>query len=415
MNRIFKQLCLPLVALCGLTFTTSCSAPSQQKETPMSFEMVKSEMQRVPEGWMLDFVDKLKWNYCHGLETQAFLEVADQYPQYNDIIFDYVKAYCDTIIDAAGQIRTYKLTNFTLDHINPGKMVFKMWHRTHDPRLKTALDTLYKQLTLHPRVAEGGFWHKKAYPHQMWLDGLYMEAPFYAEYAKTFLTCEEQAAAFDDVVRQITVVARHTYNPANGLYHHAWDEKRQQFWADPETGKSAHVWGRALGWYAMSMVDALDFMPEDHPGRDSILHILCPLAETLYKIEEKEYGACYQVLDCIGREGNYLETTCSAMFIYTFLKGAIKGYLPQEYWTRGVEAYNNLTRHFIRHDEDGTISITRCCAVAGLGGKGNRSGSFEYYISEPIRDNDPKAVGPYIMASLLIEKYGAAGPQSLAQ
>lgn len=398
-------LCL-LTTITGWSLTSCSSQTSAQPEVPQSIRMVKSEMQRMPEGWMIDFSKGLKWNYCHGLEIQSFLEAADQYAQYNDLIFDYAKAYCDTIIDADGQIRKYRLSNFTLDHINPGKMVFKMWHRTQDPRLKVALDTLYKQLTLHPRVAEGGFWHKKVYPHQMWLDGIYMEAPFYAEYALNFLKGEEQQAAFADVVNQIMVAARHTYNPETGLYHHAWDEMRQQQWADPETGRAPHVWGRALGWYTMAMVDVLDFLPADNPGRDSILSVLQPLAETLLKIGDKESGAWLQVLDCPGREGNYLETSCSAMFIYTFLKGALKGHLPAAYWDHGVQAYHNLTRNFVRENEDGTLSLTRSCAVAGLGGKPYRSGTFEYYINEPIRENDPKAIGPYIMASLLIEKYG---------
>lgn len=404
MKKLTNRFVKPILAT---AFCMLLIAPTfAKKETPQSIKMVKSEMSRMPEAWMIDFSPKLKWNYCHGLELQAFMDAADQYKEHADIIYDYAKAYCDTIIDAKGQIRMYRLTNYTLDHVNPAKILFRMYDRTGDSRLKTALDTIYKQLTLHPRVAEGGFWHKKVYPHQMWLDGIYMGSPFYAEYAKTFLKGEEQVKAYDDVVRQFTVIARHTYDAKTGLYRHAWDESKQQKWADKTTGQAPHVWGRALGWYCMAMVDVLDFLPENHPGRDSILNILQPLCKQLVKIQDQESGAWYQVLDCMGQEGNYQETSCTAMFAYTFLKGAQKGYLPAEYWQHGVKAYDGLNRYFIRTDKDGTISLTRVCGVAGLGGKPYRSGSFDYYVHEIVRDNDPKGVGPYIMASLLVEKYG---------
>lgn len=401
-SSLFGVVPLLFAATCALT--TACA--NAQQEEPMSVRMVKSEISRMPEAWMIDFSTKLKWNYCHGLELQAFMQVADQYPQYADLIYDYALAYTDTIIDPNGQIRVYKLRNFTLDHVNPAKILFKLYDRTGDARLKTALDTVYKQLTLHPRVAEGGFWHKKVYPHQMWLDGIYMEAPFYAEYAKRYLSGEEQAAAYDDVVRQFTIIARHTYDPKTGLYRHAWDESREQQWADPKTGQAPHVWGRALGWYCMAAVDVLDLLPTGHPGCDSILNILRPLCGQLVKIQDPESGAWYQVLDCMGREGNYQETSCTSMFAYTFLKGALRGYLPAEYWQYGVKAYEGLNKYFIRADDDGTISLTRVCGVAGLGGNPYRSGSFDYYVNEIIRDNDPKGVGPYIMASLLVEQNG---------
>ncbi len=386
-----------------LVLLTACSAKPGTQSEPNSVRMVQSEIVRMPSAREIDFNTRLRWNYTHGLELQAMLMTARQYPQLDATVADYVRGYMDSIITPDGQILTYKLSNYTLDHINPGKMMFMWYDRTGDPRFRTALDTLYSQLTTHPRVSEGGFWHKKAYPWQMWLDGIYMEAPFYAQYAQRFLSDSVRDAAFDDVVRQFTVIARHTYDPANGLYRHAWDESRQQQWADSVTGQAPHVWGRALGWFAMAMVDVLDFLPVDYSGRDSILAILRPLAGSLVKIEDPATGAWYQVLDQGQREGNYLETSCTAMFAYTFLKGAKQGYLPDEYWDRGIRALEGLNTHFIRQDDDGTISLTRVCGVAGLGGKPYRDGSFDYYVNEIIRDNDPKGVGPYIMASLLAE------------
>ena len=383
--------------------TIACTA-GQETAEPNAVRMVKSEIIRMPDASMIDFNTALKWNYTHGLELQSFMLAAAQHPEIAQTVWDYATAYLDTIIAPDGQIRKYKVANFTLDHVNPGKMLFIAYDRTPDPRYRTAMDTLYKQLTLHPRVAEGGFWHKKAYPHQMWLDGIYMEAPYYAEYAARFLTGDGQKAAFDDVVNQFRVCYAHTYDPANGLLRHAWDESKEQKWADPETGQAPHVWGRALGWYCMALVDVLGILPQDYEGRAVLLEQLNALAPALAKIQDKDTGAWYQVLDQGQREGNYLETSCTSMFAYTFLKAAKNGWLPAEYWETGMKALDGLNRNFIREDADGTISLTRVCGVAGLGGTPYRDGSFEYYVGEIIRDNDPKGVGPYIMASLLAEQ-----------
>ncbi|MBQ0057354.1 MAG: glycoside hydrolase family 88 protein [Bacteroidales bacterium] len=373
------------------------------KDEPMSIQMVKSEITRMPEPSMIDYNTQLKWNYTHGLELQSMLQCADRYPNMAATIHDYVNQYLKAVIDADGFIYKYKTTNYSLDHINAGKMLAHAYTLDPQPRYRRALDSLYTQLLSHPRVAEGGFWHKKVYPHQMWLDGIYMGSPYYCQYARMFLEGDTQAAAFNDVVNQIMVIARHTYDPQNGLYRHAWDEAHAQPWCDPATGQAPHVWGRALGWYCMAMVDVLEQLPAGHPGRDSIMSVLQPLCENIRAIQDPEYKAWYQVMDQGQREGNYLETSCTAMFAYTFIKGAMNGWLPQSFMTYGLEAFNGLNKHFIRHDADGTISLTRVCGVAGLGGTPYRSGTFDYYINEIIRDNDPKGVGPYIMTSLLIE------------
>lgn len=393
-----------IFAVAATCIFASCENAPQQE--PYSVRMVKSELIRMPEAWMIDFNTSLKWNYTVGLEVQAMIQASEMYPEISEAVWDYTMAYCDTIINEDGTIEKYKKSNYTLDHINPGKMLFYVYDKTGQPRIKAAMDSLYSQLQSHPRVAEGGFWHKKVYPHQMWLDGIYMEAPYYAQYAQRYLSGDEQKAAYDDIVNQFTVVARHTYDPANGLYRHAWDESKEMEWSDKETGQAPHVWGRALGWYCMAIVDVLDFLPADYSGRDSLVNILTPLAENLVKIQDQATGAWYQVLDQGDREGNYLETSCTSMFAYTFMKAALNGYLPKEYYQHGLKAYEGINNNFIREDEDGTISLTRVCGVAGLGGNPYRDGSFDYYVNEIIRDNDPKGVGPYIMASLIVEKHG---------
>ena len=254
---------------------------------------------------------------------------------------------------------------------------------------------LRSQFDGQPRNEDGGFWHKKIYPHQMWLDGLYMGMPFLAEYA--FRNSEPQD--YQEVVRQIKLVAKHTYDPANGLFRHACDVSRTERWADKKTGQSQHCWGRALGWYAMAIVDVLDYMPVHEEGRDTVLAIFNHIAQTLKKYQSPE-GLWYQVMDRSGDKGNYLESSCSAMFVYSLLKALRKGYIDESYFAVARKGYEGILNNFITVDDKGLISITKACAVAGLGGKNYRMGDYNYYITEQIRDNDPKAVGPFIMASL---------------
>jgi unsaturated rhamnogalacturonyl hydrolase len=364
---------------------------------PWSVRMTQSEMIRCPEAWQLDFQPRLKWDYCHGLELGAMLSVYDAYGDKR--VRDYALAYADTMVRADGSIVTYKLSEYSLDRINTGKIFFRVYEQTKDEKYKKALDLLYSQFATHPRNADGGFWHKQIYPHQMWLDGLYMGAPFYAEYAFRNNLPKDYA----DVINQFVTVARHTYDPANGLYRHAADVSRAQRWADPVTGQSLHSWGRAMGWFAMALVDALDFIPPHEAGRDSMLTILNNVALQVKKLQDPATGGWYQVLDRGGDKGNYLESSCSAMFTYSLFKAARKGYIDKAYLDVALKAYRGFIDNFVEVDDDGVVTVTRACAVAGLGGKVYRSGDYDYYINETIRDNDPKAVGPFILASLEYE------------
>ena len=369
------------------------------KESKYYVRMADSEMKRNPESWMLDFSKKLKWDYCNGLELQAFLKVWEKTG--DEKYFQYAKSYADTIIEENGQIKGYKLEEYNLDRINSGKFLFTLYEKTKDEKYKKAIELLRSQINTQPRTSEGGFWHKKIYPHQMWLDGIYMASPFLAEYAYRF----NEPALFDEVAFQILLIAKHCYDPATGLYYHGWDESRQQKWADPVKGTSPNFWSRSMGWYAMAMVDVLDFLPENHPKRPEIIKVLTDLCYSLDKYRDPKTGMWFQVTDKINEKGNYVESSGSAMFIYTWVKGAQKGYLPKEFLKKGKKAYKQFVKTFIVENSDGTISLKNACAVAGLGGEKNyRDGSYEYYISEPIRDNDPKAVAPFIMVSVLLNK-----------
>lgn len=367
------------------------SFPKEQK--PWSVRMAESEMVRNPESWQVDFQPSLKWDYCHGLELGAMMDVYDRYGDAK--FYEYALAYADTMVNEDGTIKKYKLTDYSLDRINSGKMLFRIYEQTKEEKYKKALDLLRSQFEGQPRNADGGFWHKKVYPNQMWLDGLYMGTPFLAEYAYR----NNEPQAYQEVINQIKIVARHTYDPANGLFRHACDVSKREKWADKETGQSQHCWGRALGWYMMAIVDDLDFIPQHEPGRDTVLVILNHIAETLKKYQSPE-GLWYQVMDKSGEPGNYLESSCSAMFVYSLFKAVRKGYIPSSYFAVARKGYEGILNEFIKVDDNGLVSITKACAVAGLGGKNYRMGDYDYYIHEQIRDNDPKAVGPFILASL---------------
>lgn len=381
-----------------LLCSTSLVARKVSDKLPWSVRMTESEMIRCPESWQLDFQPKLKWDYCHGLELQAMLDVYDTYG--DEKIYKYALAYADTMIRKDGSIETYKLSEYNIDRLNSGKFLFRIYEESKDEKYKKAIDLLRSQLDTHPRNADGGFWHKKIYPNQMWLDGIYMASPFYAEYAFRNNKVEDYA----DVINQFVTVARHTYDPKTGLYRHACDVSRKERWADPVSGQSAHSWGRAMGWYAMAFVDALDFIPKHEAGRDSMLVILNNIAAQVKRIQDPKTGLWYQVLDKSGEKGNYLESSCSTMFVYTLLKAVRKGYIDKAYLDVALKGYKGILNNFIEVDKDGVVTLTRACAVAGLGGKVYRSGDYDYYINETIRSNDPKAVGPFIMASLEYER-----------
>ena len=378
-------------------FSLTCS--TKEKDSPKNYvKMTESEMVRNPEAWMIDFSKSPKWNYCHGLEMQAILQVWEKTK--DDKYYNYVYDYANLMIDSLGEITGYKIEDYNIDRVNTGKILFPLYEKTKEERFKKAIILQRDQMRTHPRTANGSFWHKKVYPHQVWLDGLYMACPFLAQYAKEF----NEPELFDDVALQIIDLRKHLYDQKTGLYYHGWDESREQKWADPATGQSPNFWSRSIGWFMMSMIDALDFIPENHPKRPEIVKILQELALSLENFRDKETGMWYQVTDQLDKEKNYLESTGSIMFIYSWIKGAQKGYLDKSYEGKGIEAYDNYVKRFVK-EENGIVSITDCCEVAGLGGdKKYRDGSFDYYVSEPIRDNDPKAIGPFIMTSILLDK-----------
>ena len=379
-----------------------------------------SEMQRVPKSYLLDFAKKPRWSYVMGIELESML---DTYLKYGgESIRKYCQEYTDTMINANGEIRTYKIEDYNLDQIRTGHFVARMYQLYPEAKNLKAIQTLMKQLSKQPRtVVDKVFWHKAVYSYQVWLDGIFMGLPFHTMTARDLLKSKQAKKIYDDAVNQISVTYRRTFDPKTGLNRHAWDETTEMFWADKETGLSQHCWGRAQGWYTMALIELLDVLPEDYARRSEVLDLLQKDLDAIIKWQDKDSGLWWQVMDSPGREGNYLESTCSSMFAYVLLKAFNKGYLGEKYRDAGIKAYKGIISNFIRVNADKTISLTKCCEVAGLGPgvsakvlkaapkvKENkrRDGSFAYYISEPIRDNDAKGVGPFIWASLEIEKLG---------
>ncbi len=339
-----------------------------------------------------------EWNYTEGLVLLAMQDLARRTtdPRYAN----YVGAYYDAMIAADGTIRGYRKDELSLDRINAGKPLFALYEKTHDEKYRKAIEMLRDQLRQQPRTSEGGFWHKKRYPHQMWLDGLYMEAPFLAQYAKTF----HDPAAFDDVITQFVVMEKHARDSKSGLLFHGWDESREQKWADSQSGHSPSFWGRAMGWYAMALVDTLDFIPPDHPRRGELIAILQRTAEAIASVQDAKSGVWWQVLDQPGRERNYLEASASAMFSYTLMKAARLGYIDAHYGDAGRRAYEGILEQFITTDAEGRIHVNQICEVAGLGGEPYRDGTYDYYVHEKVASDDPKGTGPFVLASLERER-----------
>ena len=402
-----------ITTLLLLAFTLQVRA-----QRPYSLWMTQSEMQRTPKSYLLDFSSKPKWSYVMGIELEAML---DTYLLYKDsTILNYCKEYIDTMIDAQGNIQGYRFDEYNLDNIRTGHFVARMYQLDPQPRCRIAMQTLMRQLEQQPRTeADSVFWHKAIYSYQVWLDGIFMGLPYHTLAATMLQTPEAARPIYDDAVNQVSITYQRTYDTKTGLNRHAWDETHEMFWADKQTGLSQHCWGRAQGWYSMALIELLDVLPANYERRSEVIKLLRKDLDAVIKWQDSKSGLWYQVMDSPNREGNYLEATCSSMFAYVLLKAYRMGYVGTRYRKAGIKAYQGILKHFIRIDTDNTISLTHCCSVAGLGPgisekvlkaapnvKENlrRDGSFQYYLSEPIRDNDAKGLGPFIWASLEMER-----------
>ncbi len=378
-----------------LTLLLVCIVATTQAQR-WSEKMAATAMQNFWKDSILNSQRPPSWTYEQGV---VFRGIEGLYKKTGDKKYiNYIQRVLDTYINEDGQIRSYKKEDYNIDNIPSGRALLLLYKETGDQKYLKAATTLREQLLTHPRTNAGGFWHKKRYPNQMWLDGLYMGQPFYAEWAKTF----DEDTIFNDVARQFILMEQGSRDDKTGLLYHAFDESKMQQWADKTTGHSPHVWGRAMGWYGMALVDALELFPANHPQRKELVEILNRFAKAVTTYQDNKTGLWYDIVDLPEREKNYLEASGSSMFVYALAKGVRLGYLPKSYLLIAKKGYAGIINKFIR-TEDGQTNLHGTVSVSGLGGDPYRDGSFDYYMKEKVVVNDPKGVGAFIMASNEIE------------
>ena len=379
----------------------SLSGAGHAQQAPWSQRMANTTIERWPEGHFNPAGAPWHWNY----ELGTLLEGMDAvwYGSAKGEYFRYVKKSVDQFVGTDGSISTYDATENTLDNILLGRQLLLLYGVTQDKRYYKAATALRQQLSHQPKNASGGFWHKKIYPNQMWLDGLYMAEPFYAEYAAEF----QEPQDFAEITRQFVLIDQHARDAKTGLLYHGWDETKQQPWANPETGDSPSFWARGMGWYLMALVDTLPWYSEHDPGRAELLAILERTAAAVVRYQDGESGLWYQVLDKPGAKGNYFESSASCMFTYALAKGVRLGYLPRTYEQNAERGWHGIQTHFVQTAADGSVTLTGTVKVAGLGGAEHRDGSYAYYTSTPVVSNDPKGVGTFLLAASEMEMSGA--------
>lgn len=363
----------------------------------------ESEPERT--AWNLEKIregKKVTWNYIDGCMLTALMEMTsitgdERYAAFAEKVADH-------FVQGDGSILTLEPEKANLDDINEGRVLFGLYEKTGKEKYRLAADTLMRQLRRQPRTFEGNFWHKQIYPDQVWLDGIYMAQPFYALYEKNFGNGD-----YSDIACQIGNVRDRMRSEEKGLYFHGYDASRKAFWADPTTGCSKNFWLRSLGWFAVALADLCGILSEEEKSegeeRKTLAGIFSELMKSMASYADPETGMYWQVPDMQGREGNYLETSGSAMMAYAMLKGARLGILPKEYAALGEKTFEGIMERYLTFTENG-INLGGICLVAGLGPENNRrrDGSYEYYISEPVVENDAKGVAPFVLAYTEIKR-----------
>ncbi len=335
------------------------------------------------------------WNYIDGCMILALLEIYQTTGE--EKYYEFANAFIDHRVREDGSISGYSVDEYNLDNVNAGKTLFALYDINGKEKYRRAIDLIYSQVQTQPRTAEGNFWHKKIYPNQVWLDGMYMAQPFYMEYETRF----NGKKNYEDIFGQFHNVIEHMLDPETGLYYHGYDASRTVFWCDKETGLSQNFWLRALGWYSMALLDTLDkceVCRECEEEYEYLKQAFVDLTDSMLKLQD-ESGLWYQLPALGGKEPNYLETSGSAIMAYSLLKGVRLGFLPENYRVYGLKAFRGICNAYLK-EKNGQLSLGGICLVAGLGPADNprRDGSFAYYVSEPVVEDDAKGVGPLLLA-----------------
>ncbi|MCD8040856.1 MAG: glycoside hydrolase family 88 protein [Clostridia bacterium] len=352
----------------------------------------------VPEApiWNIENIRQGKkpgWNYIDGCMMTSLYTIYKQTG--NKKYLDFIDKFVDYYVFEDGSIRGYDLETYNLDNLNEGRVLFDLYKETGKEKYKKAIELLHKQVEGQPRTGTGNFWHKLIYPNQVWLDGLYMAQVFYTRYE----TEVNGGKNYADIVAQFKSVYDHMYDKEKKLYYHGWDYSKTAFWADKETGLSKSFWLRSVGWYTVGLVDAISYFEGADGLKAQLIAIFKDTIEGLEQYIDKDKHMFYQVVDQGGREGNYVETSGSAMIAYAMMKGARLGFVDKHFAAVGESVFNGICMEYLT-ETDGKLNLGGICLVAGLGPENNRrrNGTFEYYISEPVVENDAKGTGPFVMA-----------------
>jgi unsaturated rhamnogalacturonyl hydrolase len=406
--RVQLSVSVLVLAVAASAVRAEDAAPPAAADGPWSVRMAEGLVKRYPKGTMFEqrrLTDEPKWSYSTALVVRAIGEVGLQ--KNKPELVKYARDYADAFVGPDGKIdpKKYEPEGYRLDDIAPGKLLLMLSQNTKDPRYLKASEQLAEQFKKQPRNPDGGFWHKKIYPRQMWADGIYMGCPFLSEYAYQ----SNRENYYDEAATQILLFANHALDPKTGLVWHGYDDAKEQKWADKKTGLSPNFWGRAVGWYTAGIVETLDYLPAKHPQRGAILKVLGELAAGIETVQDKDTGVWWQVLDKAGEEGNYREASASCMFTYALAKAARLGYIDAHYADVAKRGYAGVLKEFVRNDpQSGGLMLINTCSVAGLGSTSPtanyRDGTYAYYISEPKATNDPKGLGPFLFASLEMER-----------
>lgn len=384
-KSLFAALILTLLSV-GLLSAQSKPLSEQMADTAMNRVWADSPNGKgIPPKWVYDFGVE-----ANGLKA-LWLATGDR--KY----YEHIRKGVDAFVNPDGTIKTYKVDDYNLDQVRMGSAVMMLYRVTGEAKYKKAADLIRSQLKDHPRTNEGGLWHKKIYPYQMWLDGLYMGEPFYAEYSEVF-----GENNWDDITSQFIWMEKHVRDDKTGLLYHAWDESKKMPWANKTTGRAPMFWGRAIGWYAMALVDVLDNLPKNNPKRPELIAILNRTMTALGKVQDKKTGLWWLILDMPDKKGNYFEASASCMFTYALAKGVRMGYLAPSFMKSANAAWAGIQKEFVEH-KGGEVNLLKTIGGAGLGGTPYRDGTFEYYVGEKIVTNDPKGIGAFLDAAVEME------------
>ncbi len=387
-----------LMLLClSVLIWGSALQQSKADELSWSQRMANSTIKRWPKGKFLPDEKLWAWNYELGVLLQGM--DAAWYHSANGSYYTYIKSSIDPFINEDGSISTFKPENNALDDLVPGRELLLLYGVTQNAKYYKAATLLRQQLNTHPRTSDGGFWHKQRYPQQMWLDGLYMAEPFYAQYASTF----HEPQDFEDITKQFVLMEEHSRDPKTGLLYHGWDETKKQVWAMQATGMSPNFWARSMGWYMMALVDTLPYYSENDPGREKLLGILQRLAAAVAKYQDQDSGLWSEVVDKPNAKDNYFESSAACMFTYALAKGVRLGYLTTAYASNASSAYQGILKHFVKVDSDGEVTLAGTVRAVGLGTDAVHDGSYSYSVSQEVISNDPTGVGAFLMASVEME------------